>query len=953
MSSGRLPELQYRIPNPSPRGVDGDAVLCWLAAHADEHVVIIVGETASHAVRAALLRRNAGARVIYLKVLQRDVGGALERQIAVGVARALGAEVHGTERPGTVAELVEVGLGLTERDAWTVLLDGVDVECSGVCQVMTLLSRFARASRWIVVSRTPPRSAPPVSALLHLRSPAIFAAAVHAGETCEELAAALARLTVCEGPVPRRAVAPAVSEEVWRRAEEDGLVTLLSDSVVLEGQARPHLMAQRDARELAELRVDTAERLITHESPVAWLEALRLWGREARFEQMATALERRGQALLSAEDPARLWAILAHHDRPEIQRWRLRAGVEAGIHLAHELSEDPDAAWDPELAMARFRALRLAGRPLEAAALARTIVREASACGDRRTHASAAIMGARVLIDFDPEAARELLAGADPPDIDQQLDLSFTLASVRARRGVREGLRESIDRTEAAMRQHGLASDLVLLRSLAHARYEIGDVAGAYQCLLTLLKLGATSMPVVRLGDVSSAAVLSVERGELDVARELLAALMPMDPGMTSRWVVALRARCELALADGDLAACEADMRLAQASASIPSDREVVAWIEARVAERRGEPPPGTTAGTMEEALLGHRLWAARWGRVPGPEGAAATLSTLPWARDIGASWVESITAAQGGSEAELARALRLALEAEQSSDRRGLRLLRGELLRWCCDLFILLGRREAARSAAGLMESLAVEVDGAHLLAEARFYRAVTALEGIDLPALERLITAPAGSVGARRASALLGEPIALDPIDTLVLTALREELEHPIMTVGDAGEAWWIDLPGARVWWVGDAGAGEFSLARRVTKSRILTVLALNGGQATKEQLVRSVWGEVEYHPLRHDTRLQVTIFKLRQRLEPDPTSPTRLLTVEGGYQLGGRVRLRGLPCPTEVIARAEICPVTGQRVTASCLEAHGLELLAACPPAPEVGPAIRRVARSRDAL
>ena len=70
-----------------------------------------------------------------------------------------------------------------------------------------------------------------------------------------------------------------------------------------------------------------------------------------------------------------------------------------------------------------------------------------------------------------------------------------------------------------------------------------------------------------------------------------------------------------------------------------------------------------------------------------------------------------------------------------------------------------------------------------------------------------------------------------------------------------------------------------------------RVLATLADAGGRASKEELVLSVWEEHDYHPLRHDNRLQAAVRKLRRAIEDDPSTPRRVVTTEG-YALGGAV-------------------------------------------------------------
>jgi DNA-binding winged helix-turn-helix (wHTH) protein len=73
-----------------------------------------------------------------------------------------------------------------------------------------------------------------------------------------------------------------------------------------------------------------------------------------------------------------------------------------------------------------------------------------------------------------------------------------------------------------------------------------------------------------------------------------------------------------------------------------------------------------------------------------------------------------------------------------------------------------------------------------------------------------------------------------------------------------------------------------------------RLLAALAERGGSATKEDLVREVWNEREYHPLRHDPKLQTAVRKLRVLVERDAAAPEIVLTWEEGYGLKLPVRI-----------------------------------------------------------
>ena len=153
------------------------------------------------------------------------------------------------------------------------------------------------------------------------------------------------------------------------------------------------------------------------------------------------------------------------------------------------------------------------------------------------------------------------------------------------------------------------------------------------------------------------------------------------------------------------------------------------------------------------------------------------------------------------------------------------------------------------------------------------------------------RMYEAP---VAARRCRALLGGEVALDEIDLRVLesAAVRVGTVTPLEPMSAWAPGWGIDRVETSVWL---SDGQTLDMRKRAVAWRVLTTILDAGGAATKEQLVLGVWEEREYHPGRHDTRLHVTMRKLRKIIEARPDDPERLLTLEDGYRLGGRVRVR----------------------------------------------------------
>jgi DNA-binding response OmpR family regulator len=149
------------------------------------------------------------------------------------------------------------------------------------------------------------------------------------------------------------------------------------------------------------------------------------------------------------------------------------------------------------------------------------------------------------------------------------------------------------------------------------------------------------------------------------------------------------------------------------------------------------------------------------------------------------------------------------------------------------------------------------------------------------------------ASPVVARRASALLGEAVALDALDALVLGKLKPRTSGTGQVIrADGDAAWTLDVLAMRVL-LPDGRTIDLS-AKKVLFD-LLVALCKHGGSATKEQLLERAWGVREYHPLRHDNRLKVAVRKLRRLLE-ETLGDDPLEATEDGYRLRGHVRLVG---------------------------------------------------------
>lgn len=119
--------------------------------------------------------------------------------------------------------------------------------------------------------------------------------------------------------------------------------------------------------------------------------------------------------------------------------------------------------------------------------------------------------------------------------------------------------------------------------------------------------------------------------------------------------------------------------------------------------------------------------------------------------------------------------------------------------------------------------------------------------------------------------------------PVRPLVLIArLRAQLRHhenstdSVLTVGrwrfHPAQKMLRDKEGGRIWLT----SKEVDLLRYLVRT---------DGAASKQRLLADVWG---YNPDLSTHTLQTHIYRLRQKIEADPSNARLLVTTDGGYQL-----------------------------------------------------------------
>ena len=138
-----------------------------------------------------------------------------------------------------------------------------------------------------------------------------------------------------------------------------------------------------------------------------------------------------------------------------------------------------------------------------------------------------------------------------------------------------------------------------------------------------------------------------------------------------------------------------------------------------------------------------------------------------------------------------------------------------------------------------------------------------------------------------------LLGCTHPLDRLELLMVRRLSHFLGWQTASQGHhPAQSIWVDFEEAHA----HSMSASVRLPSRGAQLLLLKRLATQPGvSCSKEELFRDVWGIQTYHPLKHENRLRLAIFKLRKLLRtllPGACDEAFILTHEGGYALSGGV-------------------------------------------------------------
>lgn len=752
----------------------------------------------------------------------------------------------------------------------------------------------------------------------------------------QEDAALLGALALLSIPLPDAVLAriAGAREGALDALERAGLVERTAEGVWLPERARPHVAAMATMPAAAQKAwcAEAASALCASAEPAWQAEGIRLWLAAGRAEEAGRALEAVGPNLLATGYTARLQRLLEEAPRASLDAWRLRAAAELGDAAVLQSVRPPsDGSAEADYQWAR---LLQAKRQLdEAKALSARAHAKAKEAGDAGLAFRAELLHAQCLCNLSANVeALALLDRLQAPDARSAVERDSLAAMAMKGAGMHEPALERANRAWQDLAQVPWPERGAVGYRLACVLYLGGELRRAWQMFDGLLADPGCSIRLHSGRTVRYArAGLMVDAGQLE---EALAALMELSPYVTRASLLGVHVDIASAIAHVAEGALEQADRLIEevgARGPAPHLRDVIEALAARMEalrrsacaavsarESAAEAAPGSAAGEQGNGATSAARAAGEQGSaagepVFGEEFAIARASLLLRAGRL--SWEEALAVADlppSTSELRLAartlraearlvagEALAAAKDAASTADaarEQGYGIRAAEALQLQGDALLVAKERDAAARCAGALAAMAAAMPSRRFEAAARLLGALSAEAPLDAAALEVLAAQGAAPDVAARARALLGAEAPLDRIDRAVLSAVaaRGDRRGPETLRGGGGGEWrpgWgLDEAAQSVWLPSGA---RVDLSRHPVEWRLLASLLAGGGEATKEELVVRVWGERDYHPLRHDNRLHAAVRKLRRAIEDDPARPSRVVTTEEGYALGGVVR------------------------------------------------------------
>ncbi|MFN3200555.1 MAG: hypothetical protein ACE366_19305 [Bradymonadia bacterium] len=893
--------LKFRLPNPPPHAAGRTAEIEALrAALRQGPVVQIWGPPGigRRTLAQMTLHRHFKRKVEQtLVVSSPEAHAPLAQWLLHALSRAAGLN-HGPEQ--AVEDPLSEAVALAEVHRWWVVIDAAGSPDAGA--LVDLVSQYGRHSHWLVLSwrhqglasiphiplSTLPRETLDVIADAWSASDDLRAQAhTHGGGS------PLHFIQLLSGARdPQRlwleGLSPSAQDALYRLAllrgipTEDDLINaedlsmlrrrglVLFDGDLLHAHPAVREGLQGTPESLARRR-ETATALAQRTAPECLIESLRLWlqlGDEAAACRLLTA---HGQTLL--DHCGRLWPLLAPVESPALRPWRMRAAVAMGSRAAlATLPADPPE--DAELRSVWARGVMLAGDPARA-------LEALDGLGPSTALATALCL--MNLGHYD-----DALLHLTPPA--HQASAGYRGAVIRVvalshldRRD--DALREAM----AQQRRFSATPDTLVptpLLDLARALITLGALEPAREVMALARPLIAQMRPSPqRTSALLIDAGHSLTQGDLTACGERLESLRLMTHcgGLLSVSVQLLTV--EHAILAGDFDGLWSTLTTLQADTLINSTDVFAHAVGAAIEEvgRVEGRPPNAPLLDVSPAFRGPlRILRARRALRHGDLWATTDPGSHPHGQLL-AYVLRGERAALNDQLSEGIRAQTEGIElAEAQGDRRALAELRCTL----GDLSLLTGDIAQVQTQSEALDVLAQEMGSLRYAHRARLMAWMAHTTPRPLGPLEELAASPHVSpTAARRAQWLLGGDPPLDQLDLQICQRLSRSSTRP----GQSHAAtpwtpgWGVDEARQCIW---RPHGAEIALSPLLW--RIMVSLARAGGALDKEALCTQVWGEADYHPLRHDNRLHANIKKLRHAL--GDTGPQWLLTTAEGYTLAG---------------------------------------------------------------
>lgn len=949
--AGGLP-LRYRLPNAPKELIGRQRELDWILASLESAPVTVlwgIGGIGKSAIAwTALHRWDRDVRQVLRVAVEGNAGEAVDGLgLRLHLARALAAlspiDVHWESLATDVAGLGALIIDLADEGELCVLLEDLHhAPNDDAWSLIEQFARYAKRARWLVTSRTRPPSTDLLGSTLEVRGLALehllSLALRWAPERSEDDLAEVARRSagspwlLAQSLVHGPAVIDVYAAELFTQMTTTGqrFVQALSlvggtlDEATMRSIVATPTDAERAdlcrrgvvertpggfrihdvARELVLDRMGEAQKRRLREDLAQALEAsttideqvcaigLRLANGDiirarAMIEGRYEALQRDGRL-------PEVWRSLCIHEDEELAKLRLRVAADLGTPDAVGrvvLPSRPDARDRVRWACV----LSYRGELEDAVAVLDEVQAILAHSQDRALRFEAGLTRARFLGDLGQfDEALLALEATEPSTPDEALLLDGLRFSVLARLN---RTREAEEKIESLQLRVANATGDVKRRVQRHLCSGLGSL-GRMRDVVAVLEQWNDAYDHHGRQRIFWLSSVSVATGPLTTAIELSRRLVRIEGEVGAFGPYALAneilGRVHAGEMDGIDALIDHATRVARSSGNAQAEAELICLRmeldELRAAPASAPPllPASCPPSAHSEAALLHRRRLARWSRTPLGDRVECGTRT----HHVLAAMNDALLAiASGEANREETVALSSAIAMADAT---------GHVSNACkarevrIDAAVVAG--EDPNDVIDSLDAAAEELGSTRFASVAALARAVTS-RPVPVEVLERCAATPdVCPRSSRRARLLLGHEVRHDHVDARWVAAVTAARGWPeIETVGGSDDdgwqvAWGVDEPRGTVW---HPDGTTVSLANHGTLLRVLITLLECGGAASKEVLVERVWGEREYHPIRHDNRLRVTVRKLRARLEPSSETSTRVLTDEDGYRLATPVR------------------------------------------------------------